>query len=142
MQVLAIDPGREKCGIALTRLDAGARGEAQVQVLARDIWPRAQFGERLKALLQEQEVQAFVLGDATSSRELRADLEREHANVPIHVVDERNSTLEARPLYWTAHPPRGWRRLLPLSLQNPPCAIDDFAAQVLAIRFAQSRSDV
>ena len=135
MQVLAIDPGREKCGVALARLNSGS----EVQVLERAIWPRAQFLERLHDLLQLHQVEAFVLGDATSSRELRADLEREHAGIAIHIVDERNSTLEARPLYWQANPPRGWRRLVPLSLQSPPCAIDDFAAHVLAIRFAQSQ---
>lgn len=136
MQVLAIDPGREKCGVALARFDTQAPDALQIR--ERAIWPRAEFLEHLSQLLREFDVHAFVLGDATSSRELRAALEREHAGVPIHMVDERNSTLEARPLYWAANPPRGWRRLLPLSLQSPPCAIDDFAAQVLAIRFAQS----
>lgn len=139
MQVLAIDPGREKCGVALARLDSSTDDALQVLELA--IWPRAQFLERLGELLERQEIQAFVLGDATSSRELQAELASRHAGIPIHVVDERNSTLEARPLYWAAHPPRGWRRMVPLSLQTPPRAIDDFAAQVLAIRFSQSQRE-
>ncbi len=136
MQVLAIDPGREKCGVVLARLEAASD---EVQVLERAIWPRAGFFERLELLLGSHEVQAFVLGDATSSPQLRAELERAHPQIKVHAVDERNSTLEARPLYWQANPPRGWRRLLPLSLQNPPCAIDDFAAEVLARRWARSR---
>jgi hypothetical protein len=49
-------------------------------------------------------------------------------------VNERDSTLEARDLYWKEVPPRGWRRLVPLSLQVPPEPIDDFAAVVLARR--------
>ncbi len=137
MQVLSIDPGREKCGVALVRLSAGAPDE--VQVLERAIWPRTSFFKQLDLLLQSWEVQAFVLGDATTSGSLRAELEQKRPGIPIHVVDERNSTLEARPLYWQANPPRGWRRLIPLSLQNPPRAVDDFAAEVLARRWASSR---
>jgi hypothetical protein len=55
--------------------------------------------------------------------------------VDITTVDETGSTLEARVLYWQEHRPRGWRRLVPLSLQVPPEPVDDFAAVVLARRF-------
>jgi hypothetical protein len=56
----------------------------------------------------------------------------------VHSVDEKNSTLEARPLYWQEYPRRGLLRLLPISLLAPPVAIDDFAAVVLGRRFLAS----
>jgi hypothetical protein len=61
-------------------------------------------------------------------------------HLPIVAISETNSTLEARELFWQQHPPSGWRRWLPRSLQTPPCAIDDFAAVVIARRFIQMNS--
>ncbi|HEY9179775.1 MAG TPA: hypothetical protein VIO32_03585, partial [Candidatus Baltobacteraceae bacterium] len=56
-------------------------------------------------------------------------------DVPVHVIDEHNTTYRARALYFADHPPRGWRRLLPLGLQLPPAAIDDYAAMLIARRY-------
>ena len=33
------------------------------------------------------------------------------------------------------NPPRGWRRLLPVSMQMPPEPYDDYVAVILAQRF-------
>jgi RNase H-fold protein (predicted Holliday junction resolvase) len=148
MQVLAVDPGREKCGVVLALIrDPGLgaapvlEGAGGVEVLVRDIWPRGEFFERLSALLAAHTVDVCLLGDATSSGEMKARLERDFPQVSVAVVDERNSTLEARALYWRAHPPRGIMRLVPLSLQVPPCPVDDFAAEVLVRRFANAQRD-
>jgi hypothetical protein len=55
-------------------------------------------------------------------------------------VDERETTLRARALYFADHPPRGWRRLIPLGLQLPPRPIDDYAAILIARRFLGERA--
>ena len=55
---------------------------------------------------------------------------------PVRVVEERGSTLEARRRYFADHPPRGWRRLVPLSLQVPPQEYDDYVAVLLIERAA------
>ncbi len=52
--------------------------------------------------------------------------------LPIEGVAELGSTLQARRRYFQDHPPRGWRRLLPISFQVPPEPYDDYAAVVLA----------
>jgi hypothetical protein len=49
-------------------------------------------------------------------------------------VDERGTTLEARRRYWQLFPPRGWRRLLPQGLRQPPRDWDDVVAQLLLER--------
>ena len=130
--VLSIDPGRDKCGAALVKCD----GEIQ--------WHRviaaAQMRESLEELSQQFSFTHLVLGDSTSSREWRAKIQNWLPQITIILQDERGSTLEARPLYWQHNPPRGWRRLVPLSLQNPPEAIDDFAAAILARRFYANAS--
>jgi hypothetical protein len=52
----------------------------------------------------------------------------------VLLVDERETTLQARERYWEHNPRRGWRRLLPSSLQTPPEPVDDFVALILAER--------
>jgi hypothetical protein len=52
----------------------------------------------------------------------------------ILVVDEKNTTLQARERYWEHNPRRGWRRFLPSTLQVPPADVDDFVALILAER--------
>ena len=59
-------------------------------------------------------------------------------NVHIKVVDERHTTEEARKLYWKKNPPRGWRKLLPTSMQVPPVPVDDLVAEILARRFLEN----
>ena len=134
-KILAIDPGREKVGVAVAQRVGGEVGVAWCEV-----WPRAQFHARLEALVEKGEAFAAVaLGDATAAGEIALLLRELLPGVPVTLVDERNSTLEARGEYWSANPPQGWRRLVPLSLQNPPRPVDDFAAVVLARRFFNHR---
>ena len=83
--VLAVDPGREKCGVAVLAADG--------TVLLQEVVPTAQL------------------------------------------VDEYRTTDEAKAAYWTAHPPRGWRRLIPRGMLVPPVPVDDFVAVILAQRY-------
>ncbi|MBR1897194.1 MAG: endonuclease, partial [Pyramidobacter sp.] len=50
------------------------------------------------------------------------------------LVQETNTTLEARDLYWKLHRPTGLRRLVPVSLLVPPRCIDDLAAYCILRR--------
>jgi RNase H-fold protein (predicted Holliday junction resolvase) len=125
--ILAIDPGKDKCGVAIV-CENGA-------VLWQRIAPPSQIVALVRELLAEFSVLQIVLGNATTSRVIREKLQREFSHIEITEVEEKNSTLEARELYWKQNPPRGWRRVLPLSAQAPPEPIDDFAAIVLARRF-------
>lgn len=129
--VLAIDPGRDKCGIAVV----SAAGEALHQLICA----RGETVGTLPPLLAKYGIAVIVLGHATTSRALHQELQQSLPHIQIHTLDETGSTLQARDEYWRAHPPRGWRRLLPLSLQTPPRAVDDFAALVLAQRFFTSQ---
>ena len=130
--VLAIDPGKDKCGVAVVQLEG-----ATVQVLARRIFLAREFGAKLPALIEEFKIANLVLGNATTSRIWHARLSTLLPELEIAIIEEKGSTLEARELYWRQNPPRGWRRVLPLSLQMPPEPIDDFAAVVIAQRYFQ-----
>jgi hypothetical protein len=78
-------------------------------------------------------VGAIALGRGTNSRQIKAALET--LGLPVHFVDEFETSRAARDLYFAEHPPRGWRRLLPLGLQVPQRPIDDYAAISIARRF-------
>lgn len=125
--IIAIDPGRDKCGVAVVQADN--------RVLERQIVPRATVLDFLQALIARFPDAVLVLGHATTSRVLREEIARLFPETAIRMQDETGSTLEARDLYWAETPRRGWRRLWPRSLQMPPEPVDDFAAVVLARRF-------
>jgi len=127
MKVLAIDPGREKCGLAVV----ATTGET----LWRRIVATGEMQSVVPSLAEQHAITRIVLGDSTGSRQLLAQLDAWLPAVLVTVVNESGSTLEARDLYWQEHPPQGWRRLTPRSLQVPPEPIDDFAAIVLARRY-------
>ena len=71
----------------------------------------------------------------TTSREARARLQKALPDLCIEVVDEYRTTDLAKKAYWKAKPPRGWRRLLPVTMQVPPEPVDDFVAVILASRY-------
>ncbi|HVR47744.1 MAG TPA: pre-16S rRNA-processing nuclease YqgF [Candidatus Binatia bacterium] len=123
--VLGIDPGRSKAGYALLD-DSGA-------VVAAGIEPLERLDGCVRELLARVPVTAIALGRGTNSGPVRAALM--HFDMPIHLVDEYETSRLARGLYFADHPPRGWRRLIPLGLQLPPRPIDDYAAILIARRF-------
>lgn len=126
--VLGIDPGRIKIGVAVVN--------ASGAILAREIIAPDALETRLPDLIARWQIARIALGDSTASAHARAQIERAIADAPVEliIVDESGSTLEARPLYWIDNPPTGWRKVLPLSLQEPPQPIDDYAAVIVARR--------
>lgn len=121
--VLAFDPGRN-LGAAWVRPDGTA---LRLAILAPD---------DLERLVLPPEV-TVVVGDGTGSA---AVLERLRARglEPL-VVDERDTTLIARDLYFRDHPARGLARWLPPGMRAPPRAIDDYAAYAIALRWMERR---
>jgi RNase H-fold protein (predicted Holliday junction resolvase) len=120
-----LDPGRNKCG--LVRTDPDCRLVLEARVL-----PPADCFARLQEWRRQGVIQAVVMGDGTGSREWR---QRLGEGLPLHLIDERQSTLEARSLFWRLEPARGWRRWLPEGLRQPPRDWDDVVAQLLLERW-------
>jgi RNase H-fold protein (predicted Holliday junction resolvase) len=133
--ILAIDPGRDKCGLAVLNHEQG--------VLWHGVVATAELLPVSRELSRQYRVRAIVLGNQTFSRDVRRMLQPllEQKLAPeIILVDERGSTEMARTRYWQAFPPSGWRRFIPRGLLVPPCAIDDFAAIILGERFLAKKS--
>jgi len=122
--VLAIDPGRDKCGIAVL--------SPQGDVLLHEIVPTGALETRVSELAAEY-APRIIMGDGTTSAAAKARIEAQVGAVTL--VDEYRTTEEGRRLYWAENPPRGWRRLVPRGLLTPTVPVDDFAAVALARRF-------
>jgi len=133
--ILAIDPGRDKCGLAVLNHEQGVLWHSVVGV------PEL-FSVSLQ-VTQQYGIRTVVLGNQTFSGEVRRMLQpllEQKLAQEIIYVDERGSTEIARSRYWQAFPPSGWRRFIPRGLLVPPCAIDDFAAIILGERYLAKKS--
>lgn len=136
-----IDPGREKFGLAVCDCDrlffsaivpVENMPEALRSATSGDFKPLDGWrleGETPTAAIG---IKKFFLGDGTGSESFAKTLAENGASYEI--VDERMTTLEARPLYWALHPPKLLWRLVPLSLRVPPRPLDDLAAWAVARR--------
>ena len=80
----------------------------------------------------------LVVGDGTTSS-AAAEIARATEAAPVELVDEKHSSEVARRRFFQLNPPRGWRRLVPTSLQTPPVPYDDYVAVVLAERYLDLR---
>ncbi len=126
MSIMAVDPGRDKCGMAVL----SSAGE----ILWRQVIETAKLDVTAGAVRAQYSPKLLVLGNGTTSREAEARLTDALPDLPLKVVDEYRTTDEAKRLYWQVNPPKGWRRLLPLGMQVPPEPVDDLVAVILARR--------
>jgi len=126
MRILAVDPGREKCGLVVSEESA---------ILDRSVVAIADLPNVLREWGRQYHVDQVALGDRTGRETVQGHVAEQLPGVPIALVKEVNTTLLARRRYFADHPPMGWRKLLPISMQVPPEPYDDYAAQVILIRF-------
>lgn len=128
--VLAIDPGSSKCGIALVRREA----DESLTLVWNVITTREEVMQTIHQAHEKEAFSMIIVGSGTSSKPLVHEIRAEFPSMAILVVDEKDTSFQARERYWEHNPRRGWRRLLPSTLQTPPGPIDDYAALVIAER--------
>lgn len=129
--ILGFDPGRDKCGIAVMDRDR--------QIVYHDVIPADQALASIESLCRQYAIEQIVLGNQTTSQAWLAQLKARFtsASPAISLVDERNSTLEARDRYWQFYPPQGLARWIPQGMRIPPRPVDDIVAILLIERFLQ-----
>ena len=131
--VIAIDPGRDKCGLAAVAADG--------RLIEKAVMPTGDLPDHLARMLSAAPEVTVIIGGGTSSKTAQAALRRVLPELAIQVVDEEHSTERALERWRDTVPPMGWRRLLPRSLRFPPGPIDDFAAWVLAEYYLMGEGD-
>jgi RNase H-fold protein (predicted Holliday junction resolvase) len=123
---VGIDPGLVKCGYAVVSADR--------QRLGLEIVPSADIVSRL-ARDVELGIAMVCIGDATRSAEVERIVRERWPALPVTLVDERNTSLQARRRYYEDHPPRGIMRLVPLGLLVPKEPLDGYAALLIVERY-------
>jgi RNase H-fold protein (predicted Holliday junction resolvase) len=129
MVYLGFDPGKDKCGVAIVNVDG--------QPLYHEVVTADTVLQRIPQLCVEWAVTQVVIGDRTMTRQWQAKLS--DMGLPIAPIDEHNSSMEARDLYWQMYPPQGLQKLLPQGMRLPPRPIDDLVAIILVRRYLQLR---
>ncbi|MBQ1461974.1 MAG: pre-16S rRNA-processing nuclease YqgF [Selenomonas sp.] len=132
MSIAALDPGRDKCGFAVLDEDGKVLSQRVIEtqnLIAEITTAKATYG-----------FSRLVMGNGTTSKEARQRLSEVPA-LEILVRDEYRTTEMAKGEYWKANPPKGWRRLLPVTMQVPPVPVDDFVAVILGRRYLKESSE-
>jgi hypothetical protein len=118
--LIALDPG-QNLGIAFVEEATGRLLWCEVITLAGlrslDVPPNS----------------SFVVGDGTGHEKVLKVLQER--GVTYTVVDEIDTTLEAKTLYFKDHPPGGLLRFLPRGMWAAPRNLDDYAAYAIALRY-------
>jgi RNase H-fold protein (predicted Holliday junction resolvase) len=125
--ILGFDPGKDKCGVAVMN---GDRGLLYHQVLLT-----AEVILQINNLVQQYQVDQIVMGDQTTAKQWQQQLITVFPDLPITLVDERYSSLEARDRYWQMYPANFVTRLIPQGMRQPPRPIDDLVAIILIERY-------
>ncbi len=133
--VLAIDPGRAKCGLAVVSGPDPLQSRHQSVVAT----------ERLTVMVAEAlrrfpDITRLLVGSGTGSAPLRRALCVAFPHVLLETVDEHGSSARARMRFVADHPPPGWRRLLPLGLRAPERPYDDYVALILAEEYFSKKT--
>ena len=139
--LLAIDPGRAKCGLAVVR--GPERPGETIVCLERRVVETERLTLAVSEILRRRpEIRRFLLGNATHSATLRKALVEVFPQMPLETVDEHGTSARARVRYVQENPAPGWRRLLPQGLRSPEVPYDDYAALLLAEDYFSKKLDI
>ena len=127
--ILGFDPGKDKCGVAVLD-DSRALLYHQVLLTAEVIL-------QINNLVKQYHVSQIVIGDQTTAKKWQQQLAIAFPNLPISLVDERYSSLEARDRYWQMYPANFFTKLIPQGMRQPPRPIDDLVAIILIERYLE-----
>ena len=127
--ILGFDPGRDKCGIAVA--------DKELTVYYHQVIESSNVIATIQQLAAKYSLNLIVMGNLTTAKTWYEKLASQVASIPIIMVDENNSTLEACDRYWQIYPAQGFQKLLPHKMRIPPRPIDDIVAILLIERYLQ-----
>lgn len=126
--ILGFDPGRDKCGLAVMN---SAR-----QIVYHQVVDSKLTLAEMENLCRQFEIKLIVMGNLTTAKSWRQQIESELSlPIPLTMVDENNSSFEARERYWQMYPPQGLKKLIPQGMRVPPRPVDDIVAILLIERY-------
>ncbi len=151
--ILAFDPGRDKTGFAFVDEEGNLILSGIFETREREKFFEALLHDCiLKSYITEQEIESLpenlisdvkfiAIGNGTHSREFH-DYVKNRTGIEIVTADEKNTTIEARGLYWKIHEPNFFMRLMPESMRVPSRVLDDLAAWAIGMRAMKKYRDI
>jgi RNase H-fold protein (predicted Holliday junction resolvase) len=133
--ILGFDPGKDKCGVAVMDGVGGASLKEDRVLLYHQVLLTGEVIAQISSLSQQYHVSRIVMGDQTTAKQWQQQLTTAFPDLPISLVDERYSSLEARDRYWQMYPPNFLTKLIPQGMRQPPRSIDDLVAIILIERY-------
>lgn len=131
--ILGFDPGRDKCGLAIMNNNK--------EILYNEVVISDNAITIITQLINKYKPLKLVMGNQTTSKQWQTKLkDKLKLSIDILLVDEKNSTLEAKARYWQIYPPKGLTRLIPLGLRIPPRPVDDIVAIILIERYLHNEA--
>ena len=125
--LFAIDPGKDKTGVALVAED----GTLIEKKVVRTEW----FEKEITALLEGKKLSACVMGNGTRhqvmEKRMNQFLKDYHMDLAVTLVDEKYTTEMGEQWYWKDHPAKGLSRLIPKGMRTVPVPIDDYVAWII-----------
>ena len=94
--ILAIDPGKDKCGLAIVNYS--------LLVLSKKIVDRIELQSYLSQLINIYDIREIIIGDGTFYNEVLKEI-KGITDIPVKIVDEAYTTMEAEKRYWQE---KGW----------------------------------
>lgn len=128
--VLAVDPGRDKTGVAILTKTS--------RLVMMDIVPTDSIRDNIALLLKTYPTVSYlVCGNGTNHKAIGITVQElaESQVKTFAFVNEKHTTEEARRRYFEVHPPRGWKRLVPKGMLYPPVPVDDITAWIIGERW-------
>ncbi len=141
--ILGIDPGRDKTGFAFVNFEG--------ELISSGIFISSEREKFFDILINDGDISGFIiegghenlmqsvnfiaLGNGTNSKNFYDFISNKFMNkIDVKIFDEKNTTLEARKLYWKIHNPGFFVKLLPKNMRVPKRILDDLAAWAIVLR--------
>ena len=103
-RVIAIDPGKSKCGLVLAEI-------SEKKVYKAIILKSELLGNYVRNLITAEEISQIIIGNGTTNREIREKLD--FFKKEIITFEEKNTTYRAKARYFELFPISGLKFLIP-----------------------------
>lgn len=135
---LGIDPGSHKIGIAVV--------DSQKRVVYKNIVNSVNIVDVLNSIVEEYDIEDIAIGNSGNCKKFISYLNlikiyraNQRKKLNIHVIDERNSTIEARKIFVQKEKnllKRFWTYICSMFIP-----LDDYAAFVIACRLISQQDN-
>ena len=130
MKLISIDPGKFKCGLVVVDIDKQTVDQAVV--LNTEFLPKF-----LKTLKSVENISKIIIGNGTTSRELRKKLD--FLKKEIITFEEKNTTYRAKARYFELFPISGLKFLIPREIFILDKNLDAISALIILEDYCKTK---